>query len=182
MKTCIKNLFLLPTLIAGLGLMMTGQVTAQPYTFGPQVQSIPSAGITYKFGNNTFQYTDAANSSWDSARLPLNGTASTLITTTNDWTASLTPNISAQTMTATVSDSPHVWMELALSYKNGSSTYLLTFSLQQENNTGGANNENFPNGFYGTGATFRARTNGNDDVTSPLGASQLIQGGSVLLL
>ena len=32
MKTCIKNLFLLPALIAGLGLLLTCQVTAQTFT------------------------------------------------------------------------------------------------------------------------------------------------------
>jgi PKD repeat protein len=153
-----------------------------PYTFGSQTQSTPSASITYDSGTGTFQYTDAANSTDDSAKILLTGTAATLITTSNNWTTSLTANISARSMTASVSESPHVWMQLAVYYSNGSSTYLLTFSLQQENNTGGNNNENFPNGFYGTGVTLRGRTNGNDDVTIPLGASQLIQGGSVLLL
>ena len=152
------------------------------YTFGPQTQSTPSASITYDSGTGLFQYTDTANSTDDSAKIPLTGTAATLITTSNNWTTSLTANISARSMSASVSESPHVWMQLAVYYTNGSSTYLLTFSLQQENNTGGANNENFPNGFYGTGVTLRGRTNGNDDVTMPLGASQLIQGGSVLLL
>jgi len=32
MKTCIKNLFILPLLIAGLGLTLAGRVTAQTYT------------------------------------------------------------------------------------------------------------------------------------------------------
>lgn len=160
----------------------TTQFAHAQYTFGPQMQSTNTASVTYNSGSNTFQYTDAANSSDDSAHLPLTGTAATFVTTSNDWTASLAANISARTMTATGSESPHAWMALALFFTNGSSTYLLTFSLQQENNTGGANNENFPNGFYGTGATLRGRTNGNDDVTTALGASQLIQGGSVLLL
>jgi hypothetical protein len=32
MKTCIKNLFLLSALMAGFGLMLAGQVTAQTFT------------------------------------------------------------------------------------------------------------------------------------------------------
>src|SRR5947207_15217538 len=32
MKTCIKNLFLLPVLMAGLGLTLAGRVTAQTFT------------------------------------------------------------------------------------------------------------------------------------------------------
>jgi uncharacterized repeat protein (TIGR03803 family) len=32
MKTCLKNLFLLPALIAGLGLMPAGRLTAQIFT------------------------------------------------------------------------------------------------------------------------------------------------------
>lgn len=46
MKMSIRNLFLLPALIAGFGVVPFGRVVAQPYTFGPEVQSRPSASIT----------------------------------------------------------------------------------------------------------------------------------------
>src|SRR2546425_1152833 len=49
MKTRIKNLFLPPTLIAGLGLMLAGQVTAQTFTtlhsFTGSDGAVPLAGL-----------------------------------------------------------------------------------------------------------------------------------------
>src|SRR6266513_5798900 len=50
MKTCIKNLFLLPALVAGLGLILAGRVTAQTFTTlysftAPVVGTDPTTGI-----------------------------------------------------------------------------------------------------------------------------------------
>ena len=101
MKTSPKNFVLLAMLIAGLGLLLVDRVAAQTYTFGPQIQSTPSASITYDSGTGTFQYTDAANSSDDYAGLPLSGNAATYITISNGWTASITANLYARPMTAT---------------------------------------------------------------------------------
>ena len=97
MKTVKKNLFLLPALIAGLGLIQATPVQAQ-YTFGPQVQSTNTASITYNSGADMFQYTDTSNLSADSAGLPLAGNAAACITTSNAWTASFTPNLTARFM------------------------------------------------------------------------------------
>src|ERR1035441_1673178 len=43
MKTSLRNLHILPALIAGLGLILSGRAAAQTYTFGPEVQTTPSA-------------------------------------------------------------------------------------------------------------------------------------------
>ena len=152
------------------------------YIFGTLYQSTNTAVLSYNSANNSFQYTDSANASDDGARLPLIGAVTNQITTTNNWAASLTANIAARSMTASYSASPHIWLQLAFYYKSASGTELVTMSLQQENNTGSYNAENFPDGYYGTAASLHARTNGNADVTVPLGASIAVQGDSVLLL
>ena len=180
MKTCIKNLFLLLALIAGLGWILAGRVTAQTYTFGSGNQSTPSASITYNSGTGAFQYTDAANSTKDTASLRLTGTAAALITTSNGWTASLNVNIAARTMAAISNQSPLVAMGIVIIY-NANQTFV-SIALGQVNNTGGADDSVFPNGLYGTGATFSAKTNGNNDVTEPLGASQFVNGESLMVV
>src|SRR5712691_7737941 len=48
MKTCIKNLFLLPALMVGLGLILAGRVTAQTFT---TLHSFTS-GFTNSDGSN----------------------------------------------------------------------------------------------------------------------------------
>jgi hypothetical protein len=186
MKASLKQFFLLPALIAGLGLMLTGRVTAQTFTFGPQVQTTDSASITYDPVTNTFQYTDAANSSSDFAYLPLSGTAAAFITTSNGWTASLTVNISAGLMTAANGVDPHVSLILGVANSNDLTNYSLGYTLVnvllgQINNTGGGDNDDFPYGFYGTAAKFGASMNGVEDVTTPLDNSYPNSGGGAYL-
>jgi formylglycine-generating enzyme required for sulfatase activity len=181
MRTALKHLSILPMLIAGLGLVLTGRVTAQPYTWGPEFTTTPSASITYTPGTDTFQYTDTANLSDDSAFLPLAGTAATFITTSHGWTASINANLTNRTMTATSQYSPSVAMGLAVIYTNVTHVYYVRIVLGQVNNTGGASADN-PNGFYGTGVQFVARIDGNNQVTTPLGSSVLVDGDSELAL
>jgi hypothetical protein len=177
MKPSLKTFFLMPLLIAGLGLMLTGQVTAQTFTFGPQVQSTPSASITYNSGTGTFQYTDAANSTEDYAYLPLIGTAATSITTTNGWTASINVNLSARSMTVASGKSAHVVMGLIV--VNGNDFVFILSA--QDNNTGGGDDPIYPDGWYGTAIRFGALTNGVENVTTALGNSLPSSNGSVYL-
>ena len=179
MKTCVKNIknpFPLPALMAGLGLILVGGVAAQPYTFGPQVQSTNTANITYNSGTGTFQYTDAANASDDFAGLPLTGTAAAYITASNGWTASLTVNLSARTMTATSSQEPSVGMGLFIVINNSLSN-TVEIALEQVNDTGVANYN-----LYGTGAPFAATRNGQNIQTTPLDGSELQHNGTSILL
>jgi hypothetical protein len=175
-----KNLFLLPTLIAGLGLILAAPAQAQ-YTFGPQVQSTNTASITYNSGTGTFQYTDAANSSDDTASLPLTGNAASFIASTNGWHASVTANVSAETMTATSDESPGDGMGLSVVHLKGTNEYYVSIVLGQDNNSGGASLD-LPDGWYGTGAHFLARLNGTNEDTTPLGASVYNNGDSSLAL
>lgn len=114
MKTCNREfittsrgiVYILPVLIAGLGLVLAGRVAAQTYTWGPVSSNTPSASITYDPGTGLFQYTDVANVHDDDAALPLNGTAAAFITASTGWTALLTVNLSARPMTATSTQAP----------------------------------------------------------------------------
>jgi len=180
MKTSPKNFFLLPASIACIGLMLTGRVTAQTYTFCTQVQSTPSASITYNSGTGTFTYTDAANSTEDFAYLPLCGTTATFITTSNGWTASFTANVSARSMTVASGGSSHVLMGLLLLSGTFPNHVVFLFSGQW-NNTGGGDDAIYPDGWYGTAVRFGALTNGDEDVTTALGNSLSSPNGSVYL-
>ena len=152
---------------------------AQQYTFGPEVQSTPSASITYDSQTGTFQYTDTANSSDDSAYLPLTGSAATFITASNDWTASVTVNLSGRSMTATGTDEwPHAFMVLGV--LTSSSTHVI-IELIQANNTEGGGSSDYPDGFYGTVARFAAKANGVGAVTTPLSNSLSSSGGGSYL-
>jgi hypothetical protein len=175
----LKNLFLSPALIAGLSLLLVDRVEAQ-YTFGPEVQSTNTASITYDSGTGTFQYTDAANSTEDHAYLPLTGTASTFITTTNGWTASINVTISARSMTVASGKSSHVVMGLVVVSGNIGNDVVFIFSAQ-DNNTGGGDDQIYPDGWYGTAVRFGAQTNGVENVTTALGNSLPSSNGSVYL-
>src|ERR1035437_3649577 len=65
MKTCIKNLFLLPALIAGLGLTPAGRVTAQTFTtlhsFTGDSGANPWAGLLLS-GNTLYGTAEAGGS------------------------------------------------------------------------------------------------------------------------
>jgi len=177
MKTRIKNLFLLPVLIAGLGLILAGRAMAQPYTFGSEFQSTNTASITYNSTTGVFQYTDTANLSDDIAGLPLTGNAATIITNSNGWSASLTANLSTTTMTSTTNEAPYNGMGLFILI-NGSTKNYVEITLNQQNSTGNliVNNPNI----YGTAAVLKAVVNGDNDATTPLGGSQNVAGTSFL--
>jgi hypothetical protein len=150
------------------------------YTFGPQVQTTNTASITYNSGNGAFQYTDAANSSDDFAYLPLTGTAAAFITISNEWTVSITVNLAAQSLTATAAnEAPHAFMRLILANAN---TNFFTIELDQHNNTGGGDNSDYPDGYYGTAARFAGQMAGAGVATTPLGNSQSSHGSSYLQL
>lgn len=160
-------------------LLLTSSARAQ-YTFGPEVQSTPSAGITYDSGTGTFQYTNVADSSDDHAYLPLTGPAATYITTTNGWTVSFTANIAASSTTATSEETPHVGLGLVILDANDNSH--ITLGLGQINNTGGASGESSPDGFYGTIVQFAAIANGGANAATPLGGSVYFPDGNLLVL
>src|ERR1039458_1545652 len=64
MKTCIKNVFLLPALIAGLGLILTGRVVAQTYPDIAGNYSIAAtAAITATVLGQTGSVTNSASGS-----------------------------------------------------------------------------------------------------------------------
>jgi hypothetical protein len=172
MKPQVKKLFLLPVLMAGLGLILATRVAAQTFSFGPQVQSTNTASIIYDSGTGTFQYTDAANVSDDFADLHLTGNAATHITTSNGWTASLTANLSQRSMTATSSKDPYVGMGLIVVF-NSSSENTVEIGLQQSNDTGVTNYN-----LYGTAAIFAAKISGQHVQTTPLGGSRLNPDGT----
>ena len=66
MKTYIKNLFLLPALVAGLGLIPAGRVTAQTFTnlhsFNYSDEGNPQAGLIL---SGTTLYGTTTGGSWD---------------------------------------------------------------------------------------------------------------------
>ena len=95
MNTSLKNFFLVPFLIAGLGLILAAPAEAHRQFFVRKFRPrIPPASLNNSAGN-TFQYTNAANLSDDKTYLPLCGTTATFFTTSNGWTASLNVNIAA---------------------------------------------------------------------------------------
>jgi len=152
MKSVKKNVFLLPALIAGLGLIPAAPAQAQ-YTFGPQIQSTNTASITYNSGTDTFQYTDTNNLSADSAGLPLAGNAAAHVTTTNAWTAALTPDLAARSMPGGGS---YVEMSLCLIINNNlSNTVYISEAQLNYTGTGGDN-------FYGTEVFFEALAHGTN--------------------
>src|SRR5438093_263824 len=57
MKTAIKNLFLLPVLIAPLGLILTGRVTAQIFT---TLHSFTATSVSYRGTNGDGAYPEAS--------------------------------------------------------------------------------------------------------------------------
>ena len=187
MKTRIKNLFPLPALVAGLGLMLAGRVTAQPYTFGPEVTTTNTASIIYNPGSNTFQYTNAANAVNENAYVPLTGTAATFITVTNGWTASIYVSLSAKSSINTSSGKdPHATMLLGVGNGNDLTNHpvgytAVSISLDQMNNTGGGDDEDYPYGWYGAAAKFGAHLNGAENVTTRLGNSYTNSGGGCYL-
>jgi hypothetical protein len=179
MKTRIKELFLLSTLITGPGGLLCDRMEAQTYTFGTQVQSTNTASMTYNSGTGEFNYTDAANDSDDKASVPLTGSAASLISSANSWHASLTVNVSAKSMTATSGLSPQDGMGISVFHLQGTNEYYASIVSGQVNNTGSADPD-FPAGVYGTGGHFLARINGINQTTTPLGNSVLENGDSIL--
>jgi hypothetical protein len=161
MKSVGKNVFLLPALIAGLGLIPAAPAQAQ-YTFGPQVQSTNTASITYNFGTGMFQYTDTNNVSADSAGLPLAGNAAAEITTTNAWTASFTPNLTARSMPG---GGAYVEMSLAIIIDNNLSNAVYISAAQLNYSGAGGGN------FYGTEWYFEAFRNGANLPTTRQGVA-----------
>jgi hypothetical protein len=154
-----------------------GPLAAQTFTFGLEVQSTPSDSITNNSGTGAFQYTDAANSTEDYAYLPLTGTASTFITTANGWTASINVNLAARSMTVTSGKSAHVVMGLIVVKGND----LVFIFSAQDNNTGGGDDQIYPDVWYGTAVRFGANKNGAPDVVTPLDGSLPSSNGSVYL-
>lgn len=146
-----------------------------PYSFGAEIQSTSLANITYDSTSGIFQYTDSANPSEDYAGLPLAGNIAASITNTSDWTASLTVNLPARTMTATSSEEPFVGMGLFV-LVNGSVNNIIELALEQRNDTGVPNYN-----LYGNGVPFTALVNGQGVQTTPLGGSQLQHNGTSLL-
>jgi hypothetical protein len=149
------------------------QFAQAQYTFGPQVQSTNTASITYNPATATFQYTDAPNSSEDTASLPLTGNAANFITSTNGRHASVTVNVSADTITATGDQSPGDGMGLSVEHGLKTNEHYVSVLIGQDNNMGGAS-PILPDGWYGTGAYFLARLNGTNEDTTSLGASVYI--------
>jgi len=167
MKACVKNLIFLPPLVAGLGLFLADRVTAQTFTFGPEVQTTPSANIVYNSGTGVFQYTDATNTQSASAYLPLAGSAAAFITTSNGWTASIKASLSTNSLIVSGGvDDPHTAVVLRLLGvdTNGNSIAFM-IQLVQMNNTAGGDTSDFPLGFYGAAV----RVAGGNYLPTPLG-------------
>src|ERR1035441_733311 len=57
----------------------------------------------------------------------------------------------------------------------------VVIELIQSNNTGGADNSDYPNGWYGSAARFSVHTNGVGAQTTPLNGSMTSSGGGVYL-
>src|ERR1035437_1855754 len=101
MKTYIKNLFLLPTLIAGLGLIPTGRVTAQTFT---NLHSFMATSGSYPYGNsdgaepaaglvlsgNTLYGTAQLGGGWGCGTVFKMNTAGTGFTNLHDFTVTST--------------------------------------------------------------------------------------------
>src|SRR5665213_4180250 len=75
-------------------------------------------------------------------------------------------------MTAVLNNNAHAYMRLIVA----SLPNALVMELDQRNNTGGGDNTDYPNGFYGTVARFDGNVS-----TTPLGNSLLSTGGTSYL-
>jgi len=150
------------------------------YTFGPEFPSTNTANLTRDPVSGTFQYTDAANPTEDHAYLPLTGAAAALINSSNGWTASLTVNLTARTLTNAGDTSAHVVMGLLIADSTNYGNLVFIWPAQ-ENNTGGGDDSIYPHGWYGTAVRFGANKNGVADLTTPLDGSAPSPDGSVYL-
>jgi hypothetical protein len=181
LKLLPGSVVLLPALIAAAAWLPFDHVEAQNYSFGTQIQSTNTASITYNSATGTFEYTDNANPTADTASIPLIGSAASLITASGGWHASITINVSPKTMTATSSASPNDGIGLSAVYVSGETEHFVSIVAGQVNNTGNAG-LNYPKFEYGTGAHFLARFDGGILDTTPLGASVYVNGDSLLVL
>jgi hypothetical protein len=148
------------------------------YSFGPQIQSTPSASITYNSGTDAFQYTGAADSTDDHAYLPLIDGAAALITTSNAWSVSLAVNLSARSLTSTSTKTPNAAIGLYILDSNNIGKNI-GIQLAQANNTGQSVSSDVPGNFYGALAKFTARPNGDPPAdTTTLGTSEHLPNGA----
>jgi len=158
-------------------LSLSLNVEAQYYTFGTQRTSgTGSPNLAYNSGTGLFQYTDSAGTTDDYTDLPLAGNAVSLITSSTGWTASITVNLSARSMTSNSTEAPRVVVGLNLNDNN--TNYSASFQLAQFNETGGTGSSYFPNDSYGTAVSMSAQNNGVNLATTPLGASATYNGQS----
>jgi uncharacterized repeat protein (TIGR03803 family) len=146
--------------------------------FGPQVQSTPSASITYNSETGAFQYTGPADLSDDHAYLPLAGAAAALITTSNAWSVSLAVNLSARSLTSTATKTPNAAIGLYILDSNNIGKNI-GIQLAQANNAGQSVSSDVPSDFYGALAKFTARPNGDPPAdTTTLGTSEHLTNGA----
>jgi hypothetical protein len=169
---------LLPVCLAAISLL-TLSAQAQ-YTFGTAYEPTPPAAIALDASTGTFQYTNISVTGEDAAYLPLAGTAGTYISADNAWTASVSPVLAARSMTATASQTPDIGIGLLLEHTIGESIVNVRITAGQVNNTGGANNTDYIDGYYGTGSAFAATTNGALEATMPLGKSEYLNGECIV--
>jgi hypothetical protein len=166
----MKKAHLLLLICLGLG-AWTPPADAQ-YTFGSLITGSTGSGgdnenLTYNSTTNAFQYTDGTSTYDDYAELFLGGSAASLVTTSNYWSANLTVSLSGATLVRSEGDA-FFTLELGLESTVGSNSYLDTITLKQQNQTGDNSFANFPQNTYGTAVVFESEVNNVAQSTTTL--------------
>jgi hypothetical protein len=180
----MKKAHLLLLICLGLG-AWTPPADAQ-YTFGSLITGSTGSGgdnenLTYNSTTNAFQYTDGTSTYDDYAELFLGGSAASLVTTSNYWSANLTVSLSGATLVRSEGDA-FFTLELGLESTVGSNSYLDTITLKQQNQTGDNSFANFPQNTYGTAVVFESEVNNVAQSTTTLGSASNYNGTSYILL
>ena len=162
-----------PTWMDSFGESFPAADLGTEFSLGGEVQTTSSANITYNSGTGVFQYTDTANSTTDDAELPLAGSAASIITTSNGWTATLAPSLTAKTIGV-----GKAGMDLILTGVNGANTYTLLIGLAQHNYSGKTGSQSVPDDYFGTSVQFIAANASGNVATTPLGSSSTYNGVS----
>jgi hypothetical protein len=169
-----------------IGILLTAVASngQQTNVFCTQIQTATSSSISYDSGLFTYTDSDASDTSEEHAILPLCGAAASAISSTSAWTASISVNLSARTLTAHTSHA-ELGLVVSTNLSGPLSSAGFVFELAQENNTGdgdGGSTDIYPDGWYGTALSFQAFLNGSRDPATSSGASQATGNGSIYQL
>jgi uncharacterized protein YaiE (UPF0345 family) len=163
--------------LAAIVCLILPSLARAQYTFGSESQSDASNTITYSSQVFTYTNADTDSGASDYASLTLTGAPASLITTTNNWSATLTESLTATSLPSSSGSTVYQGLSLDLSATSGSNNYQSEISLSQFNNSGNGNTANYTADADGTSAAFltflyNGMVNGALEPTTALGSSQ----------